>query len=569
MNKLIAAAVLLNGEYQDLFNKYSNQQNPMDKPDIYSAIKSSNAFGDFIIENQELISSKTQNDIPSLEKPLSEKGIEAEEIDFSFLKDSFEQSKVQINETVKNEFNHQQNSQKLNSLTEIAVDLTEKNNNIDYNISQLGDYQIWRDKDDIAMVNATKKLLVVYGEINKDFFPTEVAEKNLKQFNIPDKLLSKIKKANPEMEIKYNSPEIISAYQKFNLLSYVNKGLNATEKQTEKTGLQNGLSSIKNILNIVKEKAEKVSSRLIHQFQEQIGDNLGNYQQKAEAIAARKLSDRLIKHAHNKFWQGRKRTGETKYQIDNYRVERDEKARYKIIDQNDKLLVSFEYKPTEKSNVSKLTVTNHAANPHAIHKALKAISDSEVRALGSPKQESIYQGKIADLVNKVSSYKDGRSSLGKSNLSLFKDNDNLIIKNNQGKTLVSANSHEYFSSIASRDINLINQAIEFDKQQQKVAQIAPVLKKYLELNETNKVDRESILVSFDPQSKIIFYLDKKQPENTLQAQLTNGGWANIQTNISSEKAKYFSDVVTPKIDDIIQAKNRQMEQVNPKRGRSR
>lgn len=220
MNKLIAAAAFLNGEYQDLLNKSLNQQNPMDKPDIYSAIKSSDAFGDFIIENQESTSSKTQNDIPSLEKPLSEKGLEAEEIDFSFLKDSFEQSTVQINE-----FNYQQNSQKLNSLTEIAVDLTEKNNNVDYNISQLGDYQIWRDKDDIAIVNATKNLLVVYGEINKDFFPTEVAEKNLEQFNLSDKLLSKIKKANPEMEIKYNSQEIISAYQKFDSLNCVNKGL--------------------------------------------------------------------------------------------------------------------------------------------------------------------------------------------------------------------------------------------------------------------------------------------------------------------------------------------------------
>ncbi len=126
---------------------------------------------------------------------------------------------------------------------------------------------------------------------------------------------------------------------------------------------------------------------------------------------------------------------------------------------------------------------------------------------------------------------------------------------------------------AQPKIDSINQLLQSDFQQKQVEEIAPLLKKYLELNETNKVDKDNLLVSFNPKNNSIYYQDKKQPENKLSALLTNDGWKNIKTNISPEKQEYFSQVVATKLEQLTQQKNQSQEKSShissQRRGRSR
>ena len=112
---------------------------------------------------------------------------------------------------------------------------------------------------------------------------------------------------------------------------------------------------------------------------------------------------------------------------------------------------------------------------------------------------------------------------------------------------------------AQPKIDSINQLLPSDFQQKQVEEIAPLLKKYLELNETNKVDKDNLLVSFNPKNNIIYYQDKKQPENKLSALLTKDGWQNIKTKISPEKQEYFSQVVATKLEQLTQQKNQSQE----------
>ena len=124
-----------------------------------------------------------------------------------------------------------------------------------------------------------------------------------------------------------------------------------------------------------------------------------------------------------------------------------------------------------------------------------------------------------------------------------------------------------------KKIDSINQLLPSDFQQKQVSEIAPLLKKYLELNETNKVDQDNLLVSFNPKNNRIYYQDKKQPENKLSALLTKDGWQNLKTNISPERQEHFSQVVAPKIEQLTQPKNQSQEQSShissQRRGRSR
>ena len=208
-------ARLLNSEYQTLLKKYSQdflkeQKNLISSfqpkiramsNNINASIKASGAFEDFII------STKSDKSIVQPESINESELIKSEQKTFNLL-DKFlnlfekQQSENKLQENTKSQSNISfVNEQQQDKLINIAVSLTDGNNNIlehvDYNVSQIGDHQIWQDKNDIAIINSKNNQLVVYGEVNQDFFPTKVQDINLEKLNVPERLLGKISQANP------------------------------------------------------------------------------------------------------------------------------------------------------------------------------------------------------------------------------------------------------------------------------------------------------------------------------------------------------------------------------------
>lgn len=291
---------------------------------------------------------------------------------------------------------------------------------------------------------------------------------------------------------------------------------------------------------------------------------------------SKQLSNPLMQHSSIKFWQGHKRTEESEYSIGNYKIERSENGKYNVRDANNELLISFEYRSTENSAYPKLILTSNSENPHVINQALKEFSKTQILSQGSPEAEKVYHKKITNILDQLSSYGNNFTVIRntKSVISLQKNNEDITIRDENGDALIVANSQKINTSISSEKINSINQLLQSHSQQKQVEEIAPTLKKYLDLNETNRIDKDNLLVSFDPQTETIYYQDKKQPENKLSALLTQDGWKNIITNISPEKQEYFSQVVTPKIEQLTQQKHQlEQQQINRNstkdRGRSR
>ena len=150
------------------------------------------------------------------------------------------------------------------------------------------------------------------------------------------------------------------------------------------------------------------------------------------------------------------------------------------------------------------------------------------------KQENTYQNKISQILEQLSLYSNNFHIIQNvtSVISLKKDENGLIVRDQNGQILISANSKGVSSSVSYEIIDSIAQLIHLDYQQKQVEAIAPILKKYLELNNTNKIDRDDISLFFAPQTESIYFQYKKQPV-MLSAVLIGGKWQNLITNISN------------------------------------
>jgi hypothetical protein len=113
-------------------------------------------------------------------------------------------------------------------LLEIALDLS--NNYSQYiklpSVSQIKNYQIWRDKDNVAIINATTQQLIVFGSTKFESSPQPTPSQNIAH----QSLWKKIKQYCVELNLTMTTKEIVASFEFLKPLDPIFKSLNQSQK---------------------------------------------------------------------------------------------------------------------------------------------------------------------------------------------------------------------------------------------------------------------------------------------------------------------------------------------------
>ncbi|WP_019508561.1 hypothetical protein [Pleurocapsa sp. PCC 7319] len=125
---------------------------------------------------------------------------------------------------LKTELSPQLNTQ-LSKLLEIAISVTNNRSLKDsssVHLSQVKDYQIWRDPENIAIVNSKTQQLIVFGSLKSEFYHQQPDSQNITS----QTLWKNIQHYSSNLNLAISAPEITSAWKFFKPLDPVFSSLN-------------------------------------------------------------------------------------------------------------------------------------------------------------------------------------------------------------------------------------------------------------------------------------------------------------------------------------------------------
>jgi len=553
---LISASQLLNQDYLQAEKQLSAINMTTN---IYDAISQSGAFD---------LDSKIQTEKP-IDIDLTDLTNEKAQLQ------SDQPTLISFDTNVKKKLARDSLDKKQNKLIEIASSLTRdiqpNNSNVDMSMNRIGNYEIWRDQDDIAIINAKDNKIVAYGNNSQDFFPIKIEESRLDQFNSPDRLLGKITQYNPQMELKYDSNTVANAHEQLRPLEPVFKALNQQETRPEKSFGQKLSASVKDFVKSLQKFTNKGSQKIGALASELLLDA----KERTNSIGSKLLSERIMKHSLQKFEQAFERTGENSYSLGDYTIQKIEDQNQKdrnillVVDKNQGILLSLNM---NSDKTQKPELRFYQPDLKKLNQAANYLVNPNNQAIGSIAKENEYQSKVTGVIKELASYKNGKTQLANTDKYIIKTEDSISLQDTRGNNLIVADSSQNSSFASTKELDNIKKAIQVDKyelrQQELVDKIAPTIKQYLDINQRTTIDKDNFIVSYDPQSNVINYQDKSDPENFLQAEQTNKGWSRIKSNITPAKEKYFEDVAR-KTNDYVQKQNLVSNQNQKRGGRSR
>jgi hypothetical protein len=109
----------------------------------------------------------------------------------------------------------------------------------------------------------------------------------------------------------------------------------------------------------------------------------------------------------------------------------------------------------------------------------------------------------------------------------------------------------------------LRQELSNELQQRRVNNIAPILIDYLQLNQKSKVENESTIVEYNPESKMLTYQNNADHQY-LKARFDKGKWIDVGSNISSNKESQFVNEIATKVHNAINNQLRHMTRKIPK-----
>jgi hypothetical protein len=425
-------------------------------------------------------------------------------------------------------------------IIQIAADLSEDNNllnqDADYTVSQIGDYQIWRDKDEIAIVNSESNQLVAYGETNNDFFTKRTPQRNIPNINDQSRLINKIANYNSGLNLEYKKGTVDRAYEFIQPYDPINKAKVVANSQINKP-FENIKENIAETLNNVQKYIKDSSTKVQSVFNENISKVAINVKKKAKLIALKLNSNKLMKLSLDKFEAANLKTGESRYNIGAYEIHQNEDKSFKIYTKNKELLLSFEQKSDTIISGSKPVLRSHSNNLTEINNAVKTVSNPNNLATGNPGIEKEYQSKVFGLTQEISQYPNGKHQIA--DTYLFKTKDSLLITDSRGNQLIAADKNKNIGYVS---INKLDELTNIASQDRKISQAAKTVEAYLKLNGVSKVDKPDFVVEFDQSSKTIRYLDKTDKSNQFTAKKSSQGWRRIEGDLAPEKSQYFVEI---------------------------
>jgi len=440
-------------------------------------------------------------------------------------------------------------AQEREDIVRVAANLTEATPLVevsDYAVSQIGDYQIWKDKDEIAVVDTQSNKLIVYGELERDFFAKLIPQNSI-QTEDSHGLLAKVSKFNPNLDVKYerNDPQKAAAF----ILPLDPSARIAKIEERRNLGAivleSEAADKIKDIFTSANKYFQKASKSLNSTFEKHIVENVIGIERKSKLIASKLLAKNLAVKSIKKFAKAYEKTGESKYQAGEYSFTKD-KNFLKIHDKDNKLILNADWPPDNASSRNGISLKSHTAEVSEIIKALKAVKDGKNRFIGSKKLDEDYKSQVFGIISKLNKYENGSYKLNNGNIKFAKNNDKIILSDNSGNKLIETFDRGAKADISATQIKQVVKAVDNDLSEKRqdtiVAESAKVIDEYLKLNDELKIDKKSFVASFNPEQKVIKYIDKQNSKENFEAVKVGTQWQRSKGKISQEKFEYFQDV---------------------------
>ncbi len=407
----------------------------------------------------------------------------------------------------------------LADILDTALDIT---GNDSFSVSQVGNYQFWRDRDAVAVVDTLTDRLVVYGD-NRDIIPTVVSPKNLPSIHTPSNLMEKVMRQHPYLITETTEMSIRSAHDFI-------KPLDPSERAKF---LQN-YSWEDRVVSFL----SKVNNTL-----DSMVANILKFKEKSPAIALDISRNKLMRELRIKFERAWQKTEENNYAIGDYLISKIDNLHFELRDNDDNLILSY------SKNGDRHVVSDSIEDLEKLNRVRSQIKIAEAK--GDGKLLLNRQTQISEIIQDLAKYENGKYRFKNLDLTLTRQDSGLTLKAGSAEKLIQIDTiRGERSNISLAQIRKVRAAIEMEKSQnqqdERVKKSAAVVAQYLKLNGTNKVEKEKSICEYNPDSQIISYRDKHDGNNYFQAKKTfGGGWKNIEekSNLTEEKADYFQQVL--------------------------
>ncbi len=405
----------------------------------------------------------------------------------------------------------------LTDILDTALDIT---GNDSFSVSQVGNYQFWRDRDAVAVVDTLTDRLVVYGD-NRDIIPTVVSPKNLPSIHDPSNLMAKVMRQNPYLIVETTEMSIRSAHDFI-------KHLDPSERAKF---LQN-YSGEDRVVSFLSKTNNTLDSTVA---------NILKFREKPQEIALDISGNKLMRELRIKFERAWQKTEENNYVIGDYLISKIDNNHFQLRDNDDNLI--FSYSKSSDRHV----VSDSTEDLEKLNRVRAQIKIAEAK--GESKALLDRENQISELIQDLAKYQNGKHRFKNSDLRLERKDNRVTLKSGSGEKLIHIDSDRQISDITLAQIREVKVAIEMEKSQGKVddrvEKSAAVIAEYLKLSGTNRVEKEKSICEYNPVSQIISYEDKQDGNNYFQAKKTSGGWKNIaeKSSLTEEKADYFQQVL--------------------------
>ena len=419
---------------------------------------------------------------------------------------------------------------------DVALDITGSYSDNSFKVSQVGDYQFWSDKDELAIVDIRTGNLVAYTQTG-GLVPQKVPDYKLPSARDKNNLIGKIIQNNPIIILETNNMILEKAHSFFKPLDPVSR-----VKEVEKKKL-----NLDRLLEIVD---KTIDSSILA---------LSNFKQKCRNTANNITANKLMRQTAVKFEEAWRKTEEDSYDLGDYKVSKIDDV-YRVVDLEDNLVVAYNNQNGE------LKLLESTGDRQKLEEALAQISPSP--AIGDVNRRSQYNYRVAQAIKNLSVFPDGKHDLEGN--TLVKQGISLTLRDANGRKLLvrdEDNKSNSVTNISQKQIEQVERAsASFQnelEQAERVEVAARAVAEFLRGSRTTKIDKSEVFCQYNPQTKVLTYQEKSEPGNYFQAKKTLGGkWENIRgkSNISEERVAELQKAVESLENRQLRRKQRKQQQ---------
>ncbi len=417
-------------------------------------------------------------------------------------------------------------------ILQITADLTETNykNLVQFSVFQVGNYQFWRDRHSIAVVDAKERRLIAFGDTEADFYPQSIELPEILQRS----LMAEIDKVNPNLNLTCERQDIERANEQILPLDPIARSEEILYQPKKSLG-----SKFKGVLGKVHQMIDRLPiADTKRRLKRKLKQQYENYHDRTKIILLELLGKQLARCSLAKFNSAHAKTGEDTYRFGNFYLQRREKN-FELANSQNQVIAIF------KASKKGITLTKVNDSLSSIRKALQSIEREP--AIGSKRLAGEYRAKVKEIITRLQKfYDDGKHYFEDGSAYLIKEKGKLILKDKQNNLLLQINKCDCLSQLSAKQIDTLNREIDRNCllaiQQERITRASQIVFSYLNLCSKQRMTGRNSRIEFDPKTKILSYQDLNDRKNYFKAKRDRkGNWhiTDAKSHLSKKKERDF------------------------------